>query len=47
MKAKKIIPQLDILVTYNISEELFSFATDTLKWIHFGLLVLKKVCFQY
>ena len=30
------IPNLDILTTYYLPEEIFSHATDNLKWVHFG-----------
>ena len=42
---KNKISQLDILVTYKISEELFSHATEKLKWIHFGAAGIEKSLF--
>ena len=42
---RNIIPRLDILVTYNLSEELFSFASEKLKWIHFGSAGIEKSLF--
>ena len=39
---KNIISQLDILVTYSISEELFSHSSEKLKWIHFGAAGIEK-----
>ena len=39
---KNKIPRLDILVTYEISEEFFYYATEKLKWIHFGTAGIEK-----
>ena len=33
---KEVFSSLDILVTHRMNNELFSYATDRLKWIHFG-----------
>ena len=32
----KVIPELDILTTYDITDKAFEYATERLKWIHFG-----------
>tara|TARA_S200000501_G_scaffold369143_1_gene408075 strand:+ start:809 stop:1789 length:981 start_codon:yes stop_codon:yes gene_type:complete len=39
------IGSLDILVTYSISKELFSNASDKLKWIHIGAAGIEKSLF--
>ena len=31
------ISNLDVLLTYNINEDIYKHATDRLKWIHFGV----------
>ena len=40
-----ILPELDILTTYNIKETSFTRATDRLKWIHFGVAGLENSLF--
>ena len=42
---KMIIPDLNILTTYQINETSFTRATDRLKWIHFGLAGLENSLF--
>ena len=39
---KDEISELDILVTYGISEKLFSQSNTKLKWIHFGTAGIEK-----
>ena len=41
-KLKDEIPELDILVTFGISEKLFSQSNTKLKWIHFGSAGVEK-----
>ena len=40
------IPNLDILTTYYLPEEIFSHATDNLKWVHFGNAGIEKSMHQ-
>ena len=40
------IPNLDILATYYLPEEIFSHATDNLKWVHFGNAGIEKSLHQ-
>ena len=42
---KQHISNLDILLTYDISPETFSFANEQLKWIHFGVAGVEKSLF--
>ena len=39
---KEVISKLDILVTYEISEELFNYSIGNLKWIHLGVAGVDK-----
>ena len=39
---KEVISKLDILVTYEISEELFNYSIGNLKWIHLGVSGVDK-----
>ena len=36
------ISNIDVLTTYSISEKIFSYATEKLKWIHFGAAGIEK-----
>jgi phosphoglycerate dehydrogenase-like enzyme len=40
------INNLDILVTYSISKNVFSYKSDKLKWIHFGAAGIEKSLFS-
>ncbi len=40
------ISNLDVLLTYNINEDIYKQATDRLKWIHFGVAGVEKNLFN-
>ena len=42
---KKNISNLDILLTYDINPEIFQYASNKLKWIHFGVAGIEKNLF--
>ena len=42
---KEIFSFLDILITHRMTEELFFYATDRLKWIHFGAAGIENSLF--
>jgi len=42
---KKNISNLDILLTYDINPEIFQYASNKLKWIHFGVAGVEKNLF--
>tara|TARA_B110000014_G_C20115748_1_gene589210 strand:- start:1052 stop:2035 length:984 start_codon:yes stop_codon:yes gene_type:complete len=42
---KKNISNLDVLLTYDINPEIFQYASNKLKWIHFGVAGVEKNLF--
>ncbi len=42
---KEIFPSLDILATHRMNDKLFSYASDKLKWIHFGSAGIENFLF--
>lgn len=46
LKLKSNINELDVLLTYNISPEIFKYASNKLKWIHFGVAGVEESLFQ-
>tara|TARA_B100000427_G_scaffold220032_1_gene183917 strand:- start:11 stop:994 length:984 start_codon:yes stop_codon:yes gene_type:complete len=43
---KNNISSLDVLLTYDINAEVFQYASDKLKWIHFGVAGVEKNLFS-
>ena len=43
---KEQFSSLDILATHSMNDKLFSFATDRLKWIHFGAAGIENSLFS-
>ena len=42
----KVIPELDILTTYDITDKAFDYATERIKWIHFGAAGIEHSLFS-
>ena len=42
---KKYIPDLDVLLTYDINPDTFQYASNKLKWIHFGVAGVEESLF--